>query len=73
MEKTASTTTSGIVRRIAFKNNLSGSRESQWITDEPGVWASHATREWVAEKAAALRRPSVYVSMLRDPADRCLS
>ena len=71
--KTASTTTAGVVRRIAFHHRLSGFRGNNWIGKEPGVWANHAPRSELQDRIRKLRLPAVLVSMLRNPAERCLS
>jgi len=80
--KTASSTTGGIVRRVGAKRGLHQARHgwefeipnrAYWIHNEPGVWANHANRTWVERHVATLRKPSFKLTMLRDPADRCLS
>jgi len=76
--KSASSTTGGVMRRIAAKHGLSGYNTSKWIQKEPGVWANHGTlvdpkkapNEGLLRK---LKLPSFHVTVLREPAVRCLS
>ena len=74
--KCASSTTSGVARRVASRLGLHGVTSTGWIGGrEPGVWASHgalATQVGVA-RAAALDVPSFFFTLVREPLGRCLS
>ena len=74
--KCASSTTSGVARRVASRLGLHGVTSTGWIGGrEPGVWASHgalASQVGVA-RAAALDLPSFFFTLVREPLSRCLS
>ena len=74
--KAASTTTAGVVRRLAYRHGLSGFNESGWeqsVIREPGVFANHMSREGMTASLRYLRLPVLFVTMIRHPAERCLS
>ena len=86
--KCASSTAGGIVRRIAWRHNLSGARDSGTVLLSstglpiarsklprgPFVWASHASREKLQPQLVSLRpNLPLLVSIVREPAARALS
>ena len=74
--KAASTTTAGVVRRLAYRHGLFGFNESGWeqsVIREPGVFANHMSREGMTASLRYLRLPVLFVTMIRHPAERCLS
>jgi hypothetical protein len=73
VEKCSSSTAGGIVRRIAAHYNLHGYRSSNWINIEPGVWAHHSQFRSLEKKISNLTLPHFLLSVVRAPAERCLS
>lgn len=77
VHKCASSTTAGIIRRIAAHYGLRGVHDTEWITNEPGIWANHgalnATQPPSMVLMARLRSPTLLVTFVRSPASRCLS
>ena len=79
--KCASSTTSGIARRLAAHHGLSGFRLEHWRpgsgapgSEEPGVMAHHATYALREEHALGrLALPAFVFTFVREPAARCLS
>ena len=71
--KCASSTTGGVVRRIAAHNQLSGVHTTSWAEPEPGIWANHAplTHKWGL--LGQLQQRALLLTMVRLPATRCLS
>lgn len=78
--KCASSTTAGVVRRIAAHNQLSGVwHDTVWSMSpppsapEPGIWANHGhlALKWGALRQ--LQQRTVLLTMVRLPATRCLS
>ena len=52
---------------------IRGYRSGSWIHREPGVWAHHGKFVDVAKDAARLRMPYFLMTMVREPAERCMS
>ena len=71
--KTAGSTTSGCIRRIAAHNGLAGVHNESWIVNEPGVSANHHSYRRLIFGIEALRKPAFIFTMVRDPLSRCLS
>lgn len=71
--KCASSTTGGVIRRIAAANDLSGVHSETWLTAEPGVWANHGKLADKWRSFQQLRQRSFLMTMVRLPAPRCLS
>lgn len=81
--KTGSTTTAGIVRRIAYYHGLHGAKvgytnfplplDTAKITAEPGIFCDH--REWYQSEPMLqdLRRPTFVFTIVRDPVLRSIS
>lgn len=71
--KCASSTTGGVVRRIAAHHELSGAHLTTWATPEPGIWANHGHLYSKWTDLGRLRQRAVLVTFVRLPASRCLS
>ena len=71
--KVGSSTVGGVARRIAAHHKISGSRDSTWILNEPGVWANHGKFEGIAPNIKLLHLPVFIFTIVREPASRCLS
>jgi hypothetical protein len=76
--KTGSSTFSGILRRVAAHNGMSGAREGTWIQSEPGLFASHYPGlgigfESLRQHAAMLRLPRRWLATVREPTSAALS
>ncbi len=52
---------------------MSNARSKGWFKHEPGVFSNHGKLSSLQPRIQALRLAVVLVSMLRDPAERCLS
>lgn len=70
--KTGSSTASGVARRIAAHNGLSG-YDTDSFTVEPLVAGDHASMAKLWPKVQRLHLPSFIFTMVRDPVSRCLS
>jgi len=76
LPKSASTTTAGIARRIAFVKGLSNwntGRNVEFFVDQPTVWSGHMLRTEMDAKPVDLGFPAFIFSMVRHPVSRCLS
>jgi hypothetical protein len=80
MFKCASSTTAGVVRRIADHHKMHGIHGDRWIgTKEPGIWANHGNMKPTGTHppsmalVAKLQRPAFLFTFVRSPARRCLS
>jgi len=71
--KAMSSTSAGVVRRLAAHHGLSGAFDSYWIDSEPGVWAEHRRFDRVGIWMRKLKKRSFLFTVIREPADRCLS
>jgi hypothetical protein len=71
--KTGSSTASGVARRIAAHNGLSGYTTDAWSSVEPLVAGDHASMAKLWPKLQRLHLPSFVFSMVREPVSRCLS
>lgn len=71
--KAASTTCSAVLRRVGAMHGLSGYKDNDWISTEPGVWANHHPRCSLEAAISSLRRPTFQLTSVRDPLSRCLS
>jgi hypothetical protein len=75
--KTGSSTTGGLARRIGAHHNLGNWNGDNWIisrgSQEPGVFAEHATLKDLLPKIFNLTMPYFLFTFIREPAERCLS
>ena len=71
--KAMSSTSAGMVRRLAAHHGLGGAWDSGWIDLEPGLWADHSKMHRVKRWMGKLTKPSFLFTVIREPADRCLS
>ena len=71
--KCASSTTGGVIRRIAAHNAMSGVSDTSWVNPEPGIWANHDELSQLWRKVVALKQRVFLFTMIRLPATRCLS
>lgn len=77
--KAASSTTGGILRRIAAHNGVSGIHNNLWneniTTPEPALWANHLDYRNVAMRLQLLhlKLPVVLVGSVREPSTRAMS
>lgn len=71
--KTGGSTLSGVLRHIAYKSNLTGFTDNDWIKDEPGVWANHNEYYRLHLNITRLKKPVFMVTILRKPVERALS
>ena len=71
--KVGGSTAAGVFRRVAKHRNLSGYADAGWIRREPGVWANHGTLQAMGPKLQLMHGPTLLVTWVRDPVERCLS
>ena len=73
--KVGGTTMAGVGRRVGEKYGLSGTRDEEWITREPGVWMNHMKmgKEGLAEKIKKLRMDAFVFTVVREPVARVIS
>ena len=75
----ASTTTAALVRHLAGSHSLNGVDDDYSLDEldaqpaEPWVWTRHSYYPHLEPAIARLRRPAVFVSMVREPKSRCMS
>jgi len=72
-QKTASSTTSGMLRRIAANHGLGGYRSCLWWKTEPLLWANHGSWHLVEPEVTSLKLPTVLIASVREPAARAMS
>ena len=65
----------GVGRRVGEKYGLSGTRDEEWITHEPGVWMNHMKmgKEGLAENIKKLRMDAFVFTVVREPVARVIS
>lgn len=78
IQKSASSSTAGVVRLIAMRHNVSDNRNNRWIRSEPGLWAAHGPASSTVSPPswrlmATLRLPTLLLTMVRDPLSRAIS
>ena len=71
--KAMSSTSAGVARRLAAHHGLNGVFDGKWISSEPGLWAEHSRMHRVGGWMGQLTQPSFLFTVIREPADRCLS
>jgi hypothetical protein len=71
--KAMSSTSAGVARRLAAHHGLSGTFDGKWISSEPGVWAEHSQMHRVEGWMGQLTKPRFLFTVIRGPAERCLS
>ena len=72
--KVGGTTVAGVGRRIGEKYGLSGTRDEDWITSEPGVWMDHLSmQEGLDKKINSLQKDKFVFTLVRKPVERMIS
>ena len=72
--KVGGTTLAGVGRRIGEKYGLSGTRDPDWITSEPGVWMDHLSmQEGLDKKINSLQMDKFVFTLVRKPVERMIS
>ena len=71
--KVGGSTVGGVARRIGEQFGLSGTRDRNWISSEPGVWANHREYARVQGRLSRLKGRRFVFAWVRNPVDRCLS
>ena len=73
--KVGGTTMAGVGRRVGEKYGLSGTRDEEWITREPGVWMNHMKmgKEGLVENVKKLRMDAFVFTVVREPVARVIS
>ena len=72
--KIGGTTLAGVGRRIGENYGLSGVRDGEWITTEPGVWMDHMSfQEGLADKIHSLTKAKFVFTIIRQPVGRMIS
>lgn len=74
-EKVGGSTFSGVMRRIGFRRGFKHVKEAYWLSnvETPSVWANHGTREELEHSLQEHMPCALYVTLLRDPVERCMS
>lgn len=71
--KVGGSTFSGVLRRVAHHNHLSGVNDSAWITHEPGIWANHGKTKFLLQKISELKKQTFLLTIVRNPINQLLS
>ena len=72
--KIGGTTLAGVGRRIGEKYGLSGTRDGNWISNEPGVWMDHMSmKEGLSNKINTLAKAKFVFTLVRSPVERMIS
>ena len=71
--KAGGSTFSGVLRRVAHHNHLSGVNDSAWITHEPGIWANHMKKKFLTQQISELKKQTFLLTIVRNPINQLLS
>eukprot|EP00494_Astrolonche_serrata_P023108 UN23365 len=74
--KTGSSTLTCILNRAGRRHKLANIYEHnnhKWISDEPGIWSDHGSFFDLQDKIGQLKKPAIFITLLREPSQRCLS
>jgi len=76
--KVAGSTFAGVIRRIGERRNFQHTRDSYWLdettaTKNPSVWANHGGRVTIESQLQKQMPCAFFVTMIREPVDRCMS